>query len=321
MIRFAIRRLILGAIVMFLVILAIYLLFFSGNPHAVARQLAGRQATQVQVDRVYHNLGLDRPILQQFWSFLTGVVTRGDLGHDYYHGKAVTEVLKEDAPVTISLVLGAAVIWFLIGVGTGVYSAVRPRSIADRSFTALALLFYSIPVFVLGLALIDVFFYQLTIRGHSWFPAAGYVPLTQDPLQWARHLILPWFSLALISAAAYTRLSRTSMLEVLGEDYIRTARAKGIREWRVILRHGLRSALTPVVTQYGVDIAVALGGAILTETVFSLPGLGWESVRAIGNQDLPVIVGIVIVAAAAVVVMNIIVDMLYAVLDPRVKLH
>jgi peptide/nickel transport system permease protein len=173
---------------------------------------------------------------------------------------------------------------------------------------------------VLGLGFIYLLFYQLTIHGHAWFPAQGYVGISHTG-QWARHLILPWLTLALISAATYTRLSRTSMLEVLGEDYIRTARAKGVREWKVILRHALRSALTPVLTQFGIDVAVGLGGAILTETVFGLPGLGRESIQAINNQDLPVIIGIVIVAAAAVVIMNILVDMLYATLDPRVKLH
>jgi peptide/nickel transport system permease protein len=320
MIRFLVRRLFLGAIVMFLVTIAVYFLFFAGSPRAVARTLAGRQATQAQVNAIYHNLGLDRPILVQYWHFLVKLL-HGNLGTDYYHGVPVTTVIRQDAPVTISLVLGASVIWFILGVGSGVFSAVRPRTFADRSITALALFFYSIPVFVLGEGMIYLFFFKLTTSAHlTWFPAAGYVGLS-NPFEWARHLILPWLTLALISAATYTRLSRTSMLEVLGEDYIRTARAKGLSEWRVIFRHALRSALTPVLTQFGVDVAVALGGAILTESVFGLPGLGRESVQAIYNQDLPVVIGIVIVAALAVVLANIVVDMLYAVLDPRVKLH
>jgi len=321
MIRFLVRRIALGAVVMFLVTIGIYFLFFAGSPQAVARRLAGRQATQDQVDAIYHNLGLNRPILVQFWSFLKKAVLHGDLGTDYYHGVPVTTVLAQDAPVTISLVLGAAVIWLVIGVASGVYSAIHPRSVADRAFTGLALFFYSIPTFVLGLGLLYFFFYEFTIHGVStFFPAAGYEPFS-NPYEWARHLILPWFTLALISAATYTRLSRTSMLEVLGEDYIRTARAKGLSEKRVVLRHALRSAMTPVVTQFGIDVAVGLGGAILTETVFGLPGLGRESVQAIQNQDLPVIVGIVLVAAAAVIVMNILVDMVYGLLDPRVTLH
>ncbi|MGI8678837.1 MAG: ABC transporter permease [Jatrophihabitans sp.] len=321
MIRFLARRLALGVIVMFLVLIVVYMLFFAGSPLDIARRMAGRQATPKQVDAVYHNLGLDRPLLAQFGHFLARLAFHGDLGTDYYHQVPVTTVLKQDAPVTISLVLGAAVIWLMLGVGSGVYSSIRPRSLTDRALTGIALFFYSIPVFVLGLTLIYLLFYQFTIHGITLFPASGYVGVTSDPSQWARHLILPWLSLALISAATYTRLSRTSMLEVLGEDYIRTARAKGLPESRVILRHALRSALTPVITQFGIDVAVGLGGAILTETVFGLPGLGRESVQAIQNQDLPVIVGIVIIAAAAVIVANILVDIAYAVLDPRVALH
>jgi peptide/nickel transport system permease protein len=321
MIRFLVRRLALGVVVMFLVLIAVYALFFAGNPMDVARRMAGRQATPEQVQAVYTNLGLNRPLPVQFGHFLSQLFLHGSLGSDYYHQVPVTTILKHDAPVTVSLVLGAAVIWFVLGVASGVYSSIRPRGIADRVFTGGALFFYSVPVFVLGLTLIYLLFYQLTIHGFGIFPASGYIPLTSDPGQWARHLILPWFTLALISAATYTRLSRTSMLEVLGEDYIRTARAKGIAEPRVIVLHALRSALTPVVTQFGVDVAVGLGGAILTESVFGLPGLGRESVQAIQNQDLPVILGIVIVAAAAVILANIIVDIAYAVLDPRVALH
>lgn len=322
MIRFLVRRLLLGALVMFLVTIAVYFLFFSGDPKAVAHQLAGRQATPDLVNQVYHNLGLDRPIFVQYWHFLVNMVVHGDLGRDYYHQLPVTTVLKQDFPVTASLVLGAAVIWLVLGVATGVYSAIRPRTIADRSLTGIALFFYSIPTFVLGLTLIYVFFFKFTTSLHiTFFPAAGYVGPTSNVYEWFRHMVLPWMTLALISAAAYTRLARTSMLEVLGEDYIRTARAKGLKESRVIFRHALRSALTPITTQFGVDVGVALGGAILTESVFGLPGLGREAVQAINNQDLPVIIGIVIVAAAAVIVANIIVDMLYAVLDPRVKLH
>jgi peptide/nickel transport system permease protein len=318
--RFLVRRIFQGAIVMLLVTIAVFYLFFHGSPEAVARRLAGRQATQELVDRIYHNLGLDQPFWVQYWHFLERLV-RGDLGTDYYNGVPVTTVLKESVPVTASLALGAAVIWLILGVSSGVYSSVRARSFTDRAFTGIALFFYSIPVFVLGLALIYFFFYELTTHGVHWFPATGYVGITESPYRWFQHLVLPWLSLALISAAVYTRLSRTSMLEVLGEDYVRTARAKGLSERRVVLRHGLRSALTPIVTQFGIDVAVALGGAILTENIFGLPGLGWESLHAINNQDLPLIVGIVIVAAAAVVVANILVDMLYAVLDPRVRLH
>jgi peptide/nickel transport system permease protein len=191
----------------------------------------------------------------------------------------------------------------------------------DRTFTLLALIFYSMPTFVLGLLLLLLLYYELTIHGIHAFPGSGYTSLTANPWGWFRGLILPWITLALVSAATYTRLTRGSMLDVMGEDYIRTARAKGMPERRVIFRHALRAALTPVVTQYGIDVGVLLGGAIITEQVFGMPGLGFTAVQAINQQDLPVVIGVVIVAAAAVVAANIVVDALYAVLDPRVRLH
>jgi peptide/nickel transport system permease protein len=230
-------------------------------------------------------------------------------------------VLKTAAPITLSLALGAAILWLLMGVASGILSAVRPRSFLDRFFTAIALFFYSLPTFVLGLLLLLFLYFDLSTKAHlHLFPAAGYVDLTKNPAQWAHHLILPWITLAVVSAAAYTRLTRSSMLDVMGEDYIRTGRAKGLTERRVILRHGLRAALTPIVTQFGIDVGVLIGGAVITETVFSMQGLGYTAVQAISNQDLPVILGIVIVASAAVVVANILVDIVYAVLDPRVRL-
>ncbi|MCU1676974.1 MAG: transporter permease [Frankiales bacterium] len=320
MLRFLARRIGQGLVVMVLVTMAVYALFFAGEPRAIANRIAGRMATQEVRDRVYHNLGLDQPVWLQYLRFV-GRLLKGDLGEDYYHHRQVTSVLAEAIPVTASLAIGAAILWLILGVSTGVYSSIRPRSFLDRSFTAVALFFFSVPVFVLGLTLIYFLFFKLTVAGHAWFPAQDYVKFTDNPFQWARHLILPWLTLALISAAAYTRLSRTSMLEVLGEDYIRTARAKGLSEKRVVVVHAMRSAMTPIVTQFGIDAAAVLGGAILTETVFGLPGLGFESVRAIQNQDLPLIVGVVIVASAAIVLANIVVDMLYAVLDPRVRLH
>ncbi len=178
------------------------------------------------------------------------------------------------------------------------------------------------PSFVLGFLLILGLYYEFSIHHVNLFPAPGtWVSFTSNPLQWAHVLILPWLTLALVSAATYTRLTRGSMLDVFGEDYIRTARSKGMRERRVIFRHNLRASLTPVVTQFGLDVGTLIGGAIITESVFSLPGLGYTAVQAIGQQDLPVVIGIVIVASAGVVVANLLVDILYAVLDPRVRLH
>ncbi|HVX68924.1 MAG TPA: ABC transporter permease [Mycobacteriales bacterium] len=330
MARFLVRRILQGLLVIWLVTIAAFLLFAldPSGPDSVARRIGGRSATPAQLHRIIEDLGLREHIWNQYWHFLVGGVPgrhgliRGDLGHDYYYGIPVTHVLKTAAPVTLSLAVGAAVLWLLMGLASGVLSAVRPRSFLDRFFTSIALFFYSLPTFVLGLLLLLIFYFDLTTKAHlHWFPAAGYVDLTKNPAQWAHHLLLPWLTLAVVSAAAYTRLARSSMLDVLGEDYIRTARAKGLSERRVVLRHGLRAALTPIVTQFGIDVAVLIGGAVVTETVFSLHGLGYEAVQAINNQDLPVIIGIVIVASVAVVVANIVVDIFYAILDPRVRLN
>jgi peptide/nickel transport system permease protein len=319
MLRFLIRRTAQGLIVLWLITMVLFALFFI-VPSNVARTLAGRQATQQTVALIQHRLGLDLPVWQQYLGFI-GRALHGDLGYDYYHQVPVTTVIAADAPVTLSLVVGAAILWLAIGVFNGVMSAIRPRSFLDRSLTAFALFFYSMPSFLLGLLLLFFFYFQLTLAGIRIFPPGGYVPISQGVGAWADHLTLPWLTLALVSAAIYTRLTRGSMLDVLGEDYIRTARSKGIAESRVITRHGLRSALTPVVTQFGIDLGALLGGAVITETVFSLPGLGKAGIDALNQQNQPVIIGIVLLASTAVVVANIAVDFVYAVLDPRVPLH
>jgi len=306
---------------MWMVTVVVFLIFFVGpGPGFAARALAGRQATPQTVALIAHRLLLDRPIYVQYQHFIWQLL-HGNLGYDYYHDQSVNSLIAAAFPITLSLVAGAAVLWLVIGVLTGVTSAVRTRSVYDRSFTTLALFFYSMPTFVLGLMLLLLLYYELTIHGIHAFPGSGYTSLTANPFEWFRGLVLPWITLALVSAATYTRLARGSMLDVLGEDYIRTARAKGLSERRVIFRHALRAALTPVVTQFGIDIGVLLGGVVITETVFGMPGLGFTAVRAINQEDLPIIIGIVIVASAAVVAANIVVDALYAVLDPRVRVH
>lgn len=321
MTRFLVRRVALGILVMWLVTIAVFLIFFIGpGPGSVARTLAGRMATPQTVALISHRLLLDRPIWVQYGHFLSQL-GHGNLGYDYYHDQSVNSIIVAAFPITLSLVLGGAILWLIIGVLSGVVSAVRTRSLWDRTFTTLALFFYSMPTFVLGLMLLLVFYYELTIHGIHAFPGSGYTPFTTSPYEWFRGLVLPWLTLALVSAATYTRLARGSMLDVLGEDYIRTARSKGLSERRVIFRHALRAALTPVVTQFGIDVGVLLGGVVITETVFGMPGLGFTAVQAINQQDLPIVIGIVIIASAAVVAANIIVDALYAVLDPRVRLH
>jgi peptide/nickel transport system permease protein len=319
--RFLVRRIALGLFTLWLVTVAVFLIFYVGpGPGFVARTLAGRQATPAQVAAVSHRLLLDKPLYVQYAHFFS-LLLHGNLGYDFYHDQSVNSILKAAFPISLSLVVGAAVLWIIMGVLSGIVSAVKSRSIYDRTFTALALVFYSMPTFVLGFLLLLTLYYQLTIHGFNLFPGSGYTPFTTNPWQWFRGLVLPWFTLALVSAAVYTRLTRGAMLDVMGDDYIRTARAKGLSERRVIFRHALRSALTPVVTQFGIDVGVLFGGAIITEVVFGMPGLGYTAYQAIQQQDLPVIIGVVMVTATAVVVANIVVDAFYAVLDPRVRLH
>ncbi|HKA69297.1 MAG TPA: ABC transporter permease [Actinomycetes bacterium] len=319
MLRFLIRRLLFGALVLWLVSLSVFVLFFVA-PHDPARLVAGRLASPETLALVRRRLGLDQPIFDQYRHFLGGLL-HGDLGYSYYNSEPVRSLLFGRLPVTVSLALGAAVLWLAIGIGVGVLSARRPRSAVDRAATAFVLTGLSTPTFLLGLMLLYVLFYRLHLAGFDWFPGGGYVPLTQDPAGWVQHLILPWLTVAIVSAATYTRLTRTSLLEVFSQDYIRTARAKGLTERRVVYRHGLRSALTPVVTQLGIDVGALLGGAIVTENVFGLPGLGQLAVQSVTTQDLPVIIGIVLLAALFIIVANIVVDALYAVLDPRVRLN
>nr|WP_269329234.1 ABC transporter permease [Kineosporia babensis] len=219
-------------------------------------------------------------------------------------------------PVTLSLAAGAAVVWVLVGVGVGVLSALRRGTVFDRAAMAVALAGVSLPVFFTGLLALSVFSYTLDI-----FPPGGsFTPITENPFDWAYSLVLPWVTLAFLYAAGYARLTRAGMLETMNEDYIRTARAKGLAERTVVLKHALRSTLTPVLTIFGLDLGLLIGGAILTESTFSLPGLGTYTVQAISSNDLPKVLGVTMLAATFVVIANLVVDILYAVIDPRVRL-
>jgi peptide/nickel transport system permease protein len=319
MAAFLVRRVGQGVVVLWVITMAVFALFYV-VPSNVARTLAGRQATPQVVAEINQRLGLSKPLWQQYLTFVDRAL-HGDLGYDYYHQVPVTSIVEQALPITLSLAVGAAVIWLVLGVSNGVVSAVHPRSIADRSLTVMSLVFYSVPSFLLGLVMLYFLYYKLTRAGYHWFPAGGYASLSQGVESWALHMVLPWLTLALLSAAVYTRLTRASMLDVLGEDYIRTAHAKGLSPSRVVYRHALRSALTPVVTQFGIDLGQLVGGVVVTEEIFSLPGLGKTAVDAINQQDRPVIVGIVLFASAAVVLANIAVDVMYGVLDPRVRVH
>ena len=316
--RFLIRRILTGIVVLWIVATGTFFLFFTRPVEVVARELAGRSATPQVINEVIRNLGLNQPILTQYWHFLTSI-GRGDLGYSYYSQVPVKTILAQDLPITASVVFGGVVLWLIVGIGVGVLSATRARSLFDRAATVGVLAGLSAPVFVLGELLILFVFLPLNEHGFSWIQT-GYYPLSQGVIPWMGHMILPWITLATVQAAIYTRLSRGSLLDTMGEDYIRTARAKGLSERRVIYRHGLRAALTPVVSQLGIDIGGLLGGVIVVEVVFSLPGLGFDSLNAINTGNLPVIIGFVLAAALFVVVANIIVDLAYAVLDPRVRI-
>jgi peptide/nickel transport system permease protein len=317
MIRFLLRRLVWGILIVWFVATLVFAMFFVA-PSDVARLIAGRQATAQTIEAVRRNLGLDQPVAVQYARFL-GRLAHGDLGESFLTAESVNNVIRRDFPVTASLALGGAALWLLIGVGSGIISATRPRSFVDRALTAAALFFYSMPPFLLGQLLLLFLFFRMYMAGFEFFPPGAYVPLTENAAQWARHLILPWLTIALITAATYSRLTRGAMLDVLGEDYIRTARAKGLTERRVVFRHALRSSAAPVVTQFGIDLGGLLGGAIVTEVVFGLPGLGREAVLAITTQDRPVIIGITILSSALVVAASLAVDACYALLDPRVR--
>jgi peptide/nickel transport system permease protein len=315
---FMIRRILGGIVVVWLVATAAFLLFFARPVDIVAHQLAGRAATPDVINEVIRNLGLNQPIAVQYWHFLDNLV-HGNLGFSYYTGESVNTMLKQDLPPTGSLVLGGVILWLIAGLTVGIISATKARSLFDRFSTVAVLIGLSMPVFVIGELLILVVFLPLNEHGLHWVQT-GYSGPSQGLSSWAGHMILPWITLAAVQAAVYTRLSRGQLLDTLGEDYIRTARAKGLSERRVIFRHGVRAALTPVVSQLGVDVGQLLGGVVVTETVFGLGGIGETSVQAIYTDNLPVIIGFVIIAAAFVVLANIIVDLVYALLDPRVRI-
>ena len=318
--RFIIRRALFGVLVLFIISVAVFVLFFVIAPGDPAANFVGKNPRPEQILAAKIRYGLDKPVYVQYLRY-TGRLLHGDLGYSFRNAEPVTKTLLDRLPITASLAIGGAIVWLLIGVPIGILAATKPRSLRDRGATVFALAGLSIPTFVMGLLFLYLFFYIFNTKLHiTYFPGNGYVPLTQDPLGWFQHMVLPWFALALVSAASYSRITRGSLLEVLGEDYIRTARAKGLTERRVTYRHGLRSALTPVITLLGIDVGALLGGAIVTESVFGLGGIGQLAVQSVVIGDLPVIFGTVLLAAFFIVVANILVDITYALLDSRVRL-
>ncbi|MET7750761.1 ABC transporter permease [Micromonospora sp. NPDC005367] len=316
-----------GMLVTLLVISLLTYAVFYLLPSDPAQLSCGRPCTPERLADARAFMGFDKSWLQQYLGFLGGIVagrTFGSgaaavhcaapcFGYSFRLNESVTQLIVDRFPVTFSIAIGAAVLWLIIGVGAGVLSAVRRGGAIDRAAMTLSTVGVSAPSYLVGLLGILLFGFTLNI-----VPVTGYVPLTENPVQWLWHLVLPWVVLAVLSAAVYARLTRGQMLEVLSEDYIRTARAKGLRERRVIGRHGLRNVLIPVVTVFGLDLGTLLGGAVITERVFSMPGLGSLLLDAVGNIDLPLIVGITLFSAFLIILANFLVDLVYGVLDPRV---
>jgi peptide/nickel transport system permease protein len=323
--RWLARRLLRMAVLLVAVSMVTFALFFL-TPGDPAVRSVPRGASPEVIAQVRHRMGLDQPLWRQYLDFLHGPDRIGigrpsgilnwppNLGYSFKNQEPVLDTILDRLPVTASLVAGAVAMWLLLGIPIGVQAALLPRSLRDRLAMLFALVGVSMPAFLLGLGLIYLFYFRLRL-----LPAPGYVPLTRDPLGWFSHLLLPWFSLAFTYAAVYSRVVRSNMLEVTGEDYVRTARAKGLPERQVVTRHVLRASLTPVVTMLGLDVGLLLGGAVITEVVFGLNGVGQLAIRALTNVDLPVIVGTVLFAACFVMLCNLLVDLVYVVLDPRIR--
>ncbi len=330
MYRYLIRRLLWAGVLFLSVTIVSYIIFFL-VPAEPARLMAGPQAPPDQVARIRKQMGLDDPVYVQYGRFLGGLMPVSfdggphlkppSLGRSYATRQPVTEIIKDAAPVTASLVFGGAILWMLIAVPIGILSALRPRSLLDRSAMVFVLIGISAHPVWIGLILIYFVGYKAGLT-----PLGGYCDMINPstdcggPVEWAHSLILPWITFAILFAALYVRMIRANTLEAMNEDYVRTARAKGAPEWLVMRSHVLRNAMLPVVTMLGMDIGVALGGAIFTEAVFGLPGLGRSALQALEGFDLPAVMGIVVFATICVIVFNLFVDLLYAIIDPRIRL-
>ncbi|GAA1582470.1 ABC transporter permease [Actinomadura kijaniata] len=334
MVAFIVRRL-LGAVGLLLIISAVTFAIFFLVPRAagvtaddLAARYAGKTPDAATLTAIKERFGLDEPITTQYGKFVKAIVA-GDtydtgtekidcpapcLGYSFRTNQPVLDQIIDRLPITMSITAGAAVLWLLAGISIGVLSALRRGTLFDRAAMAVALAGVSLPVFFTGLL-------GLAFVVHKWhlLPEVNYVGLTENPAKWFASLLLPWIALAFLYAALYARLTRAGMLETMNEDFIRTARAKGLPEKTVVVKHGLRATLTPILTIFGLDLGVLLGGAIITEKTFSLPGLGQLALDGINQSDLPVVLGATLFAALFIVLANLVVDVLYGVIDPRVR--
>ncbi|MFI6502887.1 ABC transporter permease [Nonomuraea typhae] len=324
---YLLRRLAAAAAVLLAVCLTTFVIFtlLPSNPALIA---CGKSCTAERLAEISSQMGLDRPLPAQFTDYVIGIFAgrslgtgqyaiRCDfpcLGYSWQTGQPVWDILLEGLPITFSLALGASVLWLAGGLAAGVASALRKDTLTDRLLVGSTVVSAALPIYFVGPMLLF-----LTVRWLELMPYPGYVAFGEDPLAWARNLLLAWVALAMLSAAMYARQSRSSMIETMAEPYIRTARAKGLRRRTVVVKHGLRAALTPIVTLLGMDLGALMGGAIITESIFSLPGIGKITADSITGQDYPVILGTTLLAAFFIVFANLVVDLLYGVVDPRVR--
>jgi len=326
--KFAATRLAGTLLVLLVVVFITYVVFYL-VPSDPAQLSCGRPCTEQNLALAREFMGLDDPWWRQFLDFLGGILTGRTFGvgatsihcaapcfgYSFQQNADVVVLISERLPVTFSLAVGAALLWLVTGVGAGVFSALRRGTAWDRITLAGSVAGVSAPVYLVGLLGILVLGFTLDV-----VPVGGYVPFAESPVDWAWHLVLPWLVLAFSHAAVYLRLTRSQMLETLGEDYIRTARANGLRESTVVGKHALRNVLLPIVTVFGIDLGALLGGAVITERVFSLPGLGGLLIDAVNQRDLPLLLGCTLFAAFLIVLANVLVDLCYGVLDPRARL-
>lgn len=336
MIRYVIQRLLAAALLLLVVSMVTFAIFFlvprlaGATADDLASRYVGKSANAEQVHVMADKLGFHDPLYVQYGRFAKAIVVGADydtgpttvrcpapcFGYSFITQNPVWPDLVDRITVTISLAVGAAVLWLFFGVATGVISALRRGTMFDRAAMGIALAGVSLPIFFTGLLSLSIFAYTF----HVFPPGGSYTPITENPIAWAYDLVLPWVTLAFLYAAGYARLTRAGMLETMSEDYVRTARAKGLPERTVVVKHGLRAALTPLLTIFGLDLGLLLGGAILTENTFSLNGIGKYAVDAINNNDLPKVLGVTMMGAFFIIIANLVVDLLYAVVDPRVRL-
>ncbi|GAA0593254.1 ABC transporter permease [Actinomadura livida] len=336
MLAYIVRRLIGALLMLLLVSLVTFGIFFwlpklaGQTTDQIAAGYVGKAPTQQAIEDTKERLGLDDPVVVQYADYLKAIIVGKDfkagpvtdhcpapcLGYSYRSSQPVLETLLDRAPATLSLAVGAAVIWLVGGITVGVISALRRGTLWDRMAMIVALSGVSLPIYFTGLVSLALFSYSIPI-----FPGGGsYTSITENPVQWFQALVLPWVTLAFLYAAMYARLTRAGMLETMNEDYIRTARAKGLPEKTVVTKHALRASLTPIMTVFGLDLGLLLGGAVLTESTFGIPGLGRLAIDSIRSGDLPMVLGVTLITSTSIVVINLIVDLLYAIVDPRVRL-